>query len=195
MKKALIIIAIFLAIFIVWKVVGKNIKSVSKQADETLVDEEVSTKLVTPGADENRTYNTNTKESFITIGNGVKMQIEKGAIVFERGQIIGGENMFKAKEDKSLVGLDVNQYPEANLVVKAVVFEPLRSDLENLVYRIDTELTLNGVTNPISFLSDFNYDGSMVSMNGESTLSLKDWNISTVPENATIIVRLVASVK
>lgn len=71
MKKALIIIAIFLAIFIVWKVVGKNIKSVSKQADETLVDEEVSTKLVTPGADENRTYNTNTKESFITIGNGV----------------------------------------------------------------------------------------------------------------------------
>ena len=123
-------------------------------------------KLVTPGADENRTYNTNTKESFITIGNGENAD-RKGAIVLSESNN-WWRNMFKAKEDKSLVGLDVNQYPEANLVVKAVVFEPLRSDLENLVYRIDTELTLNGVTNPISFLSDFNYDGSMVSMNGES---------------------------
>lgn len=196
MKKVLIIIGIFLAIFIVWKVVGKNIKFSSNQSgEEVVVDEEVNTKIITPGTDNNNTYNTVTKESFITIGDNVKMPIEKGVIVFSKGQIVGGENTFKVKGDKSITGLDVKQYPEASLVVKAVVFEPLRSDVDNLVYRIDTELTINGVTNPISFISDFKYDVDTVAMHGESDLSLKDWNITTVPGNSTIVVNLVASIK
>jgi len=74
--------------------------------------------------------------------------------------------------------LDLASYPEINFVSTAV--EPLGDD----TYRVTGDLTIRGVTKPVSV--DFEYTGSVVDpfgntrvgLEGSAKINRKDWGVS-----------------
>lgn len=199
MKKVLIVIAVLLAAFLIWKLVLKDKGSFFSHPQAAQPDS-APNKYGAPSATDSRTYSVDTKNSWIGIAgssdkNSAKLSIKNGSIVLSKGAVVGGKTVFDLKGVKDFTGLNTDQYPEATLEVKAVVFDQLNSSVDNLVYRTDAELTMNGVTNPMSFVSTFDYSENTITIGGNAKPDWKLWGLSSVNSAISLNITLSATAK
>lgn len=205
MKKLLIIIVVLLAVFFIWKLLGKD-RALLNKASENVPAVETSGaqgKYTAPSATDSRTYAINPKTSSVGIigasdKNASKLDIKSGSIVLEQGTIVSGDatfNVSNLKGGKEFVGLNTADYGDAKLAIKALVFDKANSSLDQLVYRTDAELTMNGVTKPISFVSNYVYGNGTIMISGNASPDWKLWNITSANANMKLNIVLNAIAK
>lgn len=205
MKKLIIAIVVLLSIFVVWKLVSKDKLSVKTNPDSPEVEQTSGAqgKYTAPSATDSRTYTIDPKSSSIGIigasdKNASKLDIKSGSIVLDKGAIIGGDATFSVsglKGSEEFAGLSTADYGEAKLTIKALVFDKAGSSIEQLVYRTDTELTMNGVTMPVSFVSKYIYGNGTIMISGNATPDWKLWNITSANTDMKLNIVLNATAK
>jgi polyisoprenoid-binding protein YceI len=196
MKKALIIVVIIAAALLLWKYAS------DKRSQSTMTETSVSTpgfqsnRESSPGADENGTYTIDTRASSVIIGD-VVVPVKNGTIVFQSGSIVGDAafmNLSNLKNSKSFdpktVHLEKN---DGTLNLKALVFDRANSTNEHVVFRTDAELTINGITKPVSLSSTFQYRPGYVVISGSTNPDWSAWGLTPVGAQSALSVTLVAS--
>lgn len=115
--------------------------------------------------------------------------IKEGNLVFEHDKLSGGRFVIDVASIKILDVTDpatnaqfaghlasddffsTEQYPEA--VFEITTAEPI----DSIDYRIDGNLTIKGITHPVSFDAEVNRDGSVVTASGKITVDRTRYNI------------------
>jgi len=133
-------------------------------------------KLDSPSASENGTYQLDKKASSINLGSAGFI-IKSGTFQIGSGDLTGGTIVASSNDLSKLAGFSAAG-DEIRLEMKALVFERAKSTSDNLVYRTDAELTLNGRTNPVSFTSQFIYQTGSYMIIGSATPDWKLWGIT-----------------
>jgi hypothetical protein len=151
-------------------------------------------RLESPSASEGGTYKVNEKASSISftpsMGDAVEFDIKSGELLVQSGDVVGGKTIASSSRLNKLPGFESVSGDEVQLEVKSLVFERARSTSENLVYRTDAELTVNGKTYPVSFDSMFRYQAGEYYITGQTTPDWKNWGIS-LPSGQTMSINIV----
>ncbi len=139
-------------------------------------------RLESPSANESGSYKVDQKVSSISLtpstGDAVEFDIKSGELLIQSGDIVGGKTIASSSRLNKLPGFGAVVGNEIQLEVKSLVFERARSTTDNLVYRTDAELTVNGKTFPVSFDSMFRYQAGEYYITGQATPDWKNWGIS-----------------
>ncbi len=142
-------------------------------------------RLESPSANESGTYKVDQKASSIhfipSSGDTVEFDLKSGELLVQSGDIVGGKTIASSSRMDKLPGFEMVSSDEVQLEVKSLVFERARSTSDNLVYRTDTELTVNGKTYPVSFDSIFRYQAGEYYITGQATPDWKNWGINLAP--------------
>lgn len=184
MKKLLIIIGIVAALMLAYYLITSNtVRDLIGTLSNTELGSEKRETGV-PSVEENGSYTIDTRVSTVSVRHTAStgtemldMDVRSGALMVEGGNISGGSILLATGGLKQLVGMNASIYPDATLAIKAVIFDQQQSTTENLVFRTDAELTMNGRTNPVSFTSDFEYTPGAYVINGSANPNWKLWDI------------------
>lgn len=193
MKQFLTVLIILAIIVVGYLLISKSSKNILKapSVDQTEDQTDIGGKegVSYPTVNESGTYSIDKRSSSVVArnesGSSDNVSIKSGTIVVNKGNIDGGDIILSASDLKDLSGLDVKTYPEAKLAIKAIVYEQARSTIDNLVFRVDTELTMNGKTNPVSFPATFKRSPSQYYISGVMTPDWKLWGV-TLPSNESM---------
>jgi polyisoprenoid-binding protein YceI len=143
-------------------------------------------------------YNIDTKESVITWkgsmvysfdeGNIGYVHISKGELVIEKNKLVGGTveiDMntieYKDKTDantpvkhlKSPDFFDVEKFPVSTFAITKVESVNVRSN----TIKVSGNLTIKGVTNPVTFPAQMTISHGIVNANGKITIDRTQWGI------------------
>ncbi len=198
MKQTLTILVILAVVVVGYLLISKSNKN-NLQGPETGQTEDQTDiggreRFSSPSVNESGTYTLDKKSSSVSLntGNGSPstVTIKSGALMVDKGNVSGGDIMLSASDLKDISGLDTKAYPEVKLAVKALVFDQAKSSIDNLVFRVDTELTMNGKTNPMSFPAMFDYNPGQYYISGVASPDWKLWGI-TLPANESMTVNII----
>jgi polyisoprenoid-binding protein YceI len=177
MKK--LIIAIIIAVIVI--VVIKHMPWQKKQA--TVSNAVPENKISGFQADENATFDLNGKNSELSfVDTGSKdslvahVPVSSGKIVVTNGVITGNANLLVKNISVEPVtfansftaenAFDTKKIATGSFVLKALVFDRASSTSSNVVYRVDGELTLRGVTKAVSFVANTRFGTNSIDITG-----------------------------
>ena len=180
MKNFLIFLVVVVIVIAGYMLIKKSSNPFDgKNSEDTSLE---GKQLESPSANESGSYTVNKKVSSLNLvpsnGDAVKFEVGSGELLVESGSISGGTTTASSSRLNKLPGFQNVAGGDISLEVKALVFERARSTSENLVYRTDTELTVNGVTHPVSFDSTFRYQSGEYYIIGQTVPDWKNWGIS-----------------
>lgn len=185
MKQFLTVLVILAIIVVGYLLISKSNKNILKgpSADQTEDQTDIGGRegASYPTVNETGTYSIDKKSSSVVArnesGSSDNISIKSGTIVVNKGNIDGGDIILSASDLKGLSGLDAKTYPDAKLAIKAIVYEQARSTIDNPVFRVDTELTMNGKTNPVSLPATFKRSPGQYYISGVMTPDWKLWGV------------------
>lgn len=197
MKQFLTVLVILAIVVVGYLLITKSNKNNLQAPDANQAEDQTDIggreRFSSPSVNESGTYNLDKKSSSVRVSVGgsspSNMTIKSGALMVDKGNVVGGDIMLSAGDLKSVTGFDTKAYPEVKLTVKAVVFEQAKSTIDNLVFRVDTELTMNGKTNPMSFPAMFDYNPGQYYISGVASPDWKLWGI-TLPANEVMTLNI-----
>lgn len=148
-----------------------------------------------PSATDSGTFTVDKKSSSATLGYSSKvkaevwdMPIRSGDIVLTNGSITGG-TIAMSSANLGKTGLSFGSKEDAVLDIKAIVFDQANSTTDDLVFRTDAELTMNGKKNPVSFKSKFNFQDDSISISGTAMPDWKLWGV-TLPSGDSMTINI-----
>lgn len=194
MKKALIIVVVIAVALLVGKYVVDKRSSLSTQTSSTPGFQ--ANRQSSPGVDESGTYVLDTKASSAVVAD-IVAPIKNGSIVFQNGSIVGGTALMNLSNLKNSKFFDLQSVHlgknDGTLAIKALVFDRAQSTNEHVVFRTDAELTMNGITKPVSFTSSFQYRPGYMVISGTTMPDWKSWGLVTTGPAPLLSVTLVAT--
>lgn len=187
MKNLLIVIGVVAAALIIYFLVtSENFdKALNSLVSQNNSEVEPGRSTGAPSANDSGTFTLDKKYSSVNMIYASKaktdtwdMLIQSGNIIVTSGNIDNG-SVVMSMNDLKRTGLtfDTTAYPEATFAIKAIVFDQASSTTDNLVFRTDGELTINGKKNPLSFKSKYSFEDGGVYISGTATPDWKLWGI------------------
>lgn len=200
MKKILIIIVIIILAVLAWKHFSRN---GSLEGKDNLTNDSSTgfgpDRQSGPSANETADYSIDQKSSSVIFGT-TNLTLKGGVVSVTKGSISGGNiiaslSSLKNSKDFPSGSFNLKNFPEATIALKALVFDSANSTTDNLVFRTDAELTINGVTKPISFPSTFAYRPGYMVISGSTMADWKAWGITPNDSATPISIKLIATKK
>ncbi len=205
MKKSLVIICVVAVVVIVYLLLksDKINQVLNTSGSEDNSESEMGRSTGAPSATDSSTYTVDKKSSSVSMSyvSSTKteswlMPIQSGNIVMASGSVSGGSVLASMSNLKRTgLAFDVSTYPDATLAIKAVVFDRARSTTDNLVFRTDAELTMNGKTAPLSFDSSYVYSPSGMTITGNAKPDWKTWGLAVPTSDSMSMNILLHTVK
>lgn len=144
-------------------------------------------------ADENSNFSLNKNSEIVLMDSDSKnsvsahLPVASGELVVTKG-VLTGQAKFSAKKvsvqpisyQNSFMAenaLNTSKFSEAVFVLKALVFDRASSTSQNLVYRVDGELTLHGVTQPISLRSNVRFGTNSLDITGVTPIDASSFGM------------------
>lgn len=123
------------------------------------------------------------KGSYLSTGeNTGYVNISKGELMIEKGQLVGGtvdvdmntienkdHNLIKHLKDPDF--FDVKKFPFSTIVITKVEL----TNEENK--KVTGNLTIKGITHPVTFPAKMNVEGGIVKANGKLVIDRTKWNV------------------
>lgn len=185
MKKSLVIICVVVGLVIVYFLATSGaVRNALKGTNTPSNNEDVVGKTDgMPSATDSGTFTVDKKLSKVSLSYSSKTRsdswdipIKSGDIVLQKGSITGG-TIVASSANLGKTGLAFNGKEDSTISIKSIVFDQARSTTDNLVFRTDTELTMNGKTAPVSFESRFNFEAGNISIVGSAMPDWKQWGV------------------